>query len=120
MELKEITQHLKCELTEDEIKEYGAELARKYSEITDLEDQKKSITSDFKARIDAANSDAGILARKIQNGYEFRDVFCEIQYIDDEKVVQTVRQDTGEIIKTRPMTPEEMQRDLFEEKEAKA
>lgn len=105
-------EHLKCLLSEKEIKDAGAALARSYSEITDLEEQKKSVTSDFKAKIDGATAQASILARKIQNGYDFRDVECEEVWDYDDKVVELIRLDTGETVKSRKITPEELQRKL--------
>jgi len=107
--MEQTTEYLKCILTEAEIKEAGAALARRYSEITNLEEQKKSVTSDFKAKIDAATAEASLLARQIQNGYEFRQIDCEIQRVWEDKTVQTIRLDTGEIVKTRPMTADELQ-----------
>ena len=113
MEAEKTKEYLKCELTEEEIKELGAGLARKYSEITDLEDQKKALASDFKSQIDSATALASTMARKIQNGYEFRNVDCEIRkdYIDT--TVRLIRLDTGEIVKERPMEPNELQGKLF-------
>ena len=109
-----VREHLKCVLTETEIKTAGAQLARSYSEITDLEDQKKSSASDFKARIDSASAQASIVARKIQNGYEFRDIDCEEVWNWDEKTVDVVRLDNGETVRSRTMTVGELQRGLFE------
>lgn len=116
MESKRIAvrEHLKCVLTETEIKAAGAQLARSYSEITDLEDQKKSSASDFKARIDGSTAQASILARKIQNGYEFRDIECEEVWNWDEKSVDVIRLDTFEVVKSRTMTAGELQQGLFE------
>jgi hypothetical protein len=116
MESKRIAvrEHLKCVLTETEIKAAGAQLARSYSEITDLEDQKKSSASNFKARIDISTAQASILARKIQNGYEFRDIDCEEVWNWDEKTVDVVRLDTFEVMKSRIMTAGELQQGLFD------
>jgi len=107
-------EHLKCILTEEEIKESGAQLAKSYSDITDLEEEKKSVVSDFKAQIDKATAEASLLARKIQNGYEFRNVGCEEIWDYDEKLVYVVRVDTGETIRSRVMTSEELQKKLFD------
>jgi hypothetical protein len=116
MEEKKVTkEYLKCILTEVEIKDAGAQLARRYSEISDLEDAKKSVMSDFKAKIDSATADASGLARKIQNGYEFRNIDCEEIWDYEDKVVEVVRTDTGEAIRTRPMKQEELQENLFVE-----
>jgi hypothetical protein len=111
-----VKEHLKCVLTEQEIKDAGAQLARSYSEITDLEEHKKGVVSDFKAKIDGATAQASILARKIQNGYEFRDIECEEVWDYDDKVVEVVRTDTGETIRSRVMKAEELQDSLFKEK----
>ena len=113
IDIKKTKEHLKCILTEKEIREAGSDLAQKYSTITELEDAKKSLMSDFKAKIDAETAEAGILARKIQNGYEIRPVECEEIWEYDLHVVSTVRQDTGETIRERNMTADELQKGLF-------
>ena len=119
MEPNKTKEHLKCELTEAEIKQLGYDLARKYSEITDLEENKKAVSSDFKSQIDAATALASSMSRKIQNGYEFRDVECEIRRDYARKIIEWVRLDTGEIFKDRIMTADELQEDLFENDDSK-
>lgn len=119
-EPKKINRTLKCLLTEDESREMGGELAQRYSEITDLEDQKKAVTSDFKSRIDAASAEASRIARMISNGYEFREVECEVVQDYEMGEVLIVRLDTGETIERRRMTPEERQVSAFAETEDQA
>jgi len=109
------TEYLKCVLTEEEIKEVGGNLARKYSQIQDLEAQKKSVVSDFKARIDGLTAEASRCANIIQNGYEFRTIDCEIVKDFAEGKIRTVRTDTGEVIKERDMTSKERQEKMFGE-----
>ena len=113
VDIKKTKESLKCLLTEKEIREAGSSLARQYSRVAELEDEKKSVTSDFKAKIDLATAEASILARMIQNGYEFRTVDCETIWDFDSKTVSVVRQDTGETISERTMTPDELQKGLF-------
>lgn len=117
LRVKKSKEYLKCEFTEKEILEFGGELARKHSEINELEDQKKRIVSDLKAKSEAADAEASILARKIQNKNEYRDVECQEVYNYVEKTVTIVRVDTGEIVKTRPMNENEKQELLFPEPE---
>ena len=107
------TEYLKCVLTEDEIKQIGADLAHKYSQIQDLEAQKKSVNSDFKARIDGLTASASICANTIQNGYEFRIIECDIEYDYASGVIRTIRTDTGEIVKEKKMTSKERQDEMF-------
>lgn len=111
-------EYLKCVLSHNELLEYGNGLARLHAEANELKEQAKSVASDFKAKIDAAGSEAGIFARAIQNGFEYRDVECEVDRDFETKKVYTTRLDTGEIIKSRDMTQEEMQGRLFEAEKA--
>lgn len=111
-------EYLKCVLSAEELLEYGNSLARLHSECSELKEQAKSVASDFKAKIDAATSQGGIFARAISNGFEYRDVECEVDRDFEAKKVWTTRLDTGEIIKSRDMTQEELQVHLFREKEA--
>ena len=117
MRMKKSKEYLKCDFTEKEILEFGSDLARKHSEINELEEQKKRVTSDFKAKSDAAEAEASVLARKIQNKHEFRDVECQEIYNYVDKSVTIVRLDTGEIVKTRNMREDEKQELLFPDKE---
>jgi len=115
--LKETKEVVKVILTTTEVRELGQDLARKYSEIIDLEDQKKAVTSEYKSRIDAGAAEASALARKIGNGYEFREVHCQI-YVDVAlSRTYTVRMDTGEILKSRPATSDELQTSLIDREE---
>ena len=91
--LKQTKEVVKVALTPSEIRELGQDLARKYSEITDLEDQKKAITSEYKSRIDAAAAETSALARKIENGYEFREVQCDLVIDVPGTVLPTERHD---------------------------
>jgi hypothetical protein len=109
MDIKKTKEHLKCVLTEQEFKQYSSTLARTYSEIQELEEARKSVASDFKGKIDGSTAEATRLARIIQNGYEFRYVECDVVYMLITKTVGIVRNDTGEVVSTRPMTDEERQ-----------
>ena len=108
------TEYLKCVLTEEEIKKIGADLAHKYSQIQDLEAQKKSVNYDFKARIDGLTAAVSICASTIQNGYEFRTIEYDIESAYSSGVILTIRIDTGEIVKEQKMTPKERQEQMFD------
>lgn len=113
IDLRKKNETLKCLLTADEIREAGENLARLISSIEDLESEKRSLMSDFKARIDSASAERDMLARKIGNRYEFRAVECEEIWDYDTKTVSVVRQDTGETVRERTMTADELQKGLF-------
>lgn len=113
----EQSEYMKCVLTEEELKTAGADLARKHSEVIDLENQKKSVVSDFGARIAQVKESSSVLARMIQNGYEYRNVDCQMEFDYDEKIVSYRRLDTDEIYKERVMSADELQRGLFEKED---
>jgi len=111
------TEYLKCVLTNDQVREYGIELARKNSENESLDAQKKSFDAQIGASIKKVLLDIVGLSQKIQNGYEFLQVEVEERRDYDDKIIETVRLDTGEVIRTRDMTQDDLQDKLFPSEE---
>jgi len=114
-----IKDFLKCILTEREMRESGIALARANSAIVELENKKKKFNDQIKAETSVVEADISKLSMVLQNGYEYRDVECEVDRDYEVKKIFTTRLDTGEIIKSRDMTQEELQVQLFnKEREA--
>lgn len=93
------------------------EMARKQAElgemIASLDEQKKSVAAKFKAEIEKHECDRSDLGRKITNGYESRDIDCDVFFNDPAVGLATViRTDTGEQVEVRPMTEHEKQMEL--------
>lgn len=108
--------HLKCILTEVELKKAGEDMAQAYLDLSSEQDGLKAAQAQFKAKIAGFEAAIGLYANKIQNGYEFRQVECESREADF--TIETYRTDTGEVIEIRPMTKDEQQRKFdFEENE---
>lgn len=108
--METIKRQLKCIFTEKELQEKAKALAYNCNQRDEAEEEKKSVTSDFKAKIDGFNATISQLSNHINNGWEYRAVECEVKMNtpkDGRK--QTIRRDTGEILEEEPMTPEEMQ-----------
>jgi hypothetical protein len=106
-------EYLKYQFTEPELKERATQLARECRELEDIENEKKQVMSDFKAKIDGHQAKISGLSNNINNGYEYRYIDCEVvlnQPIDGEK--QIIRKDTGELVKQEAMTPQELQEEL--------
>ena len=116
-EIKETTEYLKCILSDDEVREYGIELARKHTEAEGLEGKKKSFNDQIKADISKVTADISGLSSKISNGYEFKDVECEEHYDYDEETVSIIRLDTGEVETSRKMNSNDLQRRMFPKEE---
>lgn len=103
--------------TEEEIKLKSSDLATNNLEKVRLEDKKKEVMSDYKAKIDKVVADTNLLARQVNSGYEMRDISCDVylnQPIEGQKVI--VRTDTNEIHKIEEMEAHEFQEPIpFEE-----
>jgi hypothetical protein len=113
MEEKEFTnEYVKYQFTKDEIDEIAAELAQRTSELETAEDEKKAIMSDLKGRIDSLTATVRQAATKINNGYEMRNVKCEIVKDFKSGQIKHVRTDTGDIVRTKKMTDNDRQMEI--------
>lgn len=106
---KTLTRNIRCVLTRDEVHAYGQELARSNASKDEVEERKKEVDAQLKAEIESHSTRALYLARKINNGYEYRDVECQVQFDYMKNSAVTIRLDTMETIETRAMTDEERQ-----------
>ena len=106
----EYTELLRCDFTSDEWTENARQLATATRLRSELEQEKKEIDSQYKAKIEEQIVRASKLAALLGAGYEMRNVPCEVILDKPEPGQATVvRTDTGEIVRTRPMTEMERQ-----------
>ena len=106
----EYTELLRCDFTPDEWAENARQLATATRLRSELEQEKKEIDSQYKAKIEEQIGRASKVAALLGAGYEMRNVPCEVILDKPEPGQATiVRQDTGEIVRTRPMTDMERQ-----------
>ncbi len=115
MEKKEVITEKRqfvVDLNEKEIATYSNELARVTSEQERLEDEKKSVTSGYKDKIDRLFLDMRTLARKISTKQEMRDIDCEWNFNYRQAMADLIRTDTGEVVAKRAMTAQELQMEL--------
>lgn len=104
------TELLRCDFAPDEWAESARQLATATRLRAELEQEKKEIDSQYKAKIEEQIGRASKLAALLGAGYEMRNVPCEINVDKPEPGQATiVRRDTGEIVRTRPMTDMERQ-----------
>lgn len=111
-EQKKLTRNLKCILTEDETRLYGMDLARSNASKDESEERKKEVDAQLKAEIESHSTRALNLARKINNGYEYRDVECVTDLNFTKNSATVTRLDTGEVVEKRAMTDDERQTGL--------
>lgn len=88
---------LKHVLSNEELHTMGAQLAGKTQRLAELENEKKAVMSEYKAQTDLLKSELALVSMKINNGYEMRNVACEVTYHSPNSGDKTVtRTDTGE------------------------
>ncbi len=110
---------LKYQFSSDELRELGSQLADATIELRQIEEDKKRVTSDFTAKITTKDLDISQLSTRLQSGYEFRFMECTVRFHEPKEGQATVaRDDTGETVEVRDMTPAEMQEQLNLEVEA--
>ncbi|GEM_PF-5743378 len=106
---KTVKRYLKHTFTEPEMLSFRDTLASTICELSQLEDEKKTVTSQYAAKINEKKATSNMAAQNIRNGYEFRDIECDIFYDLKRRMKTIVRKDTGEFIEELPMTAEELQ-----------
>jgi len=116
MKSKKTREHVKHTFTEEERRLIADEMAAQdIREQNDVEDDKKSVVSDFKSRLDVLSGKVKNSANKLNSGWEMRFMDCEKQPDYDKKLWQFYSCETGEHIKSEAMTESDMQMQLEEE-----
>lgn len=103
----------KCILTDEETLKYSREMSSAKSKQSRFENELKSFTTMKKAEIQEQETKVLIMSEKINNGYEFREVECDIVYDFYSKIKRWVRKDTGEIEKEDIISERELQEELL-------
>jgi len=102
------TSYLPCTLTFEERERKGRELADLCAEADRLEGDKKSAAESFKAKqstVDAKRREVHLIIRQ---GFESREVQCRRIMSYEAKRLDIVREDTGEVVSSRPLNPTEI------------
>lgn len=115
-----LTEKLACDLTPEEIRLRGKEAARLTRAIAKIEIKAKHKASEYKEEIKRLRKQHERLTEEIHTEQEYRDVQIEERKDWTAQRVETIRLDTDEVINTRPMTPQELQRPIPFEQPGKA
>lgn len=95
---------LRVDLTAKEVHDYSLELAQENKNNVSLEDEKKAVMSQYKAKIDESQAKINRLSGLVTDGYEMRDVECEVTYHKPTKGKKTiVRKDTDKVTSVESM-----------------
>ncbi len=107
-----ITRKLRCKLSDEELRSKGEALAGSVDEKQKKKVEAKNAASIARAAIKSLDEKIRRLTRDYQDRSEERPVECREVVDVRRSQVNTVRQDTGETIESRPMSVEERQGDL--------
>jgi len=95
-------------LTTEEIARAADEMAACVARAEALETRKREFMSETKVQTDAIDGTLRRLAKMIRTRSEDREIECRVIYDEIRFCVDTVRDDSGELIETRPMTESEI------------
>lgn len=104
---------LPCPLNDDELRERADRAARKQAELESEEEQIALLKKASKERTERLGSEVRSLLREVRTRSEDRDVQVVDRVSDEGDLMETVRTDSGEIVRSRPLTPAEKQVVLF-------
>lgn len=110
--MKNIVRSLKVELTGDERRAKGEELARRMEEYDAVEASAKVASKAAKEKLEGIRERSKGLAREVREGAEMRPTDCHEVADYRNNVVHLIRDDTGEMVEERPMRLEERQASL--------
>jgi len=103
------TEYCKYEFTAEELRDIAENLAIKTQDLEKAEDEKKSVMSAYKERIEKIALEVKQSARLYKDRYEMRDIECMVERDFETGVVRFVRTDNGEVARTSKMTMAERQ-----------
>lgn len=100
---------LRHTFSEDERRELAIDMAEASVKKESLDEEFKVIKSDYKGQIESEEAKIKMNARKLQNGFEMRSIKCEKEFKHDAREVFWYHPESGEVVKRRTMTQDEMQ-----------
>jgi uncharacterized FlaG/YvyC family protein len=108
----DFTEKQPCELTRDEKLRKADQMAQHFKTRAEKEVEAKSIAEGYKRELKTLDHEIADRAEEVRTGVEYRNVDCaeRARYRDNQ--VDVIRLDTGEVVRSRPMTITERQDSL--------
>lgn len=100
---------LSVDLTDEELNQKRDILVTRLDELDVVEQQRQAAAAGFKEQLKEIRGDIGSLAREVRTRKSSRVTACMWERDDARFSMVLVRQDTGEIVDTRPMHDDERQ-----------
>jgi hypothetical protein len=105
---------LPCSLSDDEVRQRGEELARRIRAREELDEARRENQKDYRDRLAELDLEIATLAREVRDRTAYREVGVVMHRNLATRTVEWVRRDTGEVVRQRPMTDDELQGQLWE------
>lgn len=100
-----IKRSLRYDFTAPEIHDLSMELAKKTKEHNSLTEEKKSVVSQWTAKINEVKATTTKLSNLVSDGFEFRDVDCVVEYHKPQQGKKTIiRKDSNTVVVVETMT----------------
>ena len=100
---------LPCKLTDAQLKERAHKLAEQVRRLSAIKSESKDAAAQFRLSIADLEEEMSEVAQEIRDQAEMREVEVVIEKDFEEGVETTMRKDTGEIVNTRVLGPNERQ-----------
>lgn len=95
-EVKSEKRSLRYDFKAVEIHELSQQLASKNLDAVEIENEAKSVQSQYNSKLKVIKSEIGKISRQVSDGWEIREVDCDIEYHKPSKGKKTVtRRDTN-------------------------
>lgn len=107
--LRTSAEDLPVPLSKKELRETGAQLAAKLEDITRHTAYEKEVKASLKARRTELESTVAAIGLRLRSGTKLESIRVNDEADFGEGVVLSIRTDTGETIRTRPLRTEERQ-----------
>lgn len=99
---------LRYDFTAVEVHELSMDLAGKTKEIVTLKKQKTSAVSQYTAKINEAEATCNSLSNKVADGFEHREVECEVIFNQPANGKKTIiRKDSNTLVGVEAMTTQD-------------
>lgn len=108
-EIRRYLASLLCRLSNDDLRQYGQELALQVQQCTDEEIRQGVQRKLMKETLEHLEAERDRLAKMVADACEKRQVECVVQADFISNKAFTMRMDTGEVIDERALKPEEQQ-----------
>lgn len=110
-----VTKELEVEIGDSERLSMSHEAAELTHQIEDLELESKRVAKRYKNEIGGKTERRSFLMDSIRTGRIVRDVRCVVYFDWDTGLCEILREDTYEVVHSRPLTEHEKQGRLFPE-----